>query len=111
MGKLLALQIKENAEISGIDALVEHYAFFIDPMDDMTIGDMNDGGRSFFYTIRGVISDGPARYQGYGIRQERYVETFIPEEGVAPSEGGSPARRTIDITKFYKRFREKLNRL
>ena len=52
--------------------LVKEYIIFI-----LRKNDLKNSSGSFSYRIRGVISDLPANYNDYRVREERYIEEYV----------------------------------
>lgn len=97
--------LEENAQpIQGVDKMVQNYRIEIRRASSETAGDL-----AFDYTIRGILSNRPVDYNGFSVREERYVETVMPPPEPAIAAGMSVGVRQLYISELYRSFSETLN--
>jgi len=103
-GAFFSFNEQRNATSSkGADALIKRYTIFITRETDF-----QKKNYGFLYTIRGTISDDPAYYDGFQIRQERYIETSIPPQRDRSETIEMNNVKLLTITGLYESFLEKL---
>ena len=84
---------------SGIDAEVENYMIFIEPVEN----------RGFHYVIRGMISKTPVFFKGHPIMEERYTETVIGPAGEASDVEPTGMTKLLHLTDLLVDFARRLN--
>ncbi len=86
-----------------IGRLIDQYVIFIKQNKSV-----HANKPAFFYTVRGVISNQPAHYKGFDIREERYAETFIGAIPETFTEQNQDTVKMLCITRLHKTFVENL---
>lgn len=85
------------------EKFVKIYRVFI-----MRKKDLKQNDTSFFYKIRGIISDESTDYNGFQIREERYIESPILPQINEPEAIDMNSAKMLDITELYNTFRRKI---
>jgi len=96
----------ENSKKTGNDAkdLVKEYIIFI-----LRKNDFKNSSGSFSYRIRGIISNLPVNYNEYRVREERYIEEYVPIDKRNKIDNNIEAEKMLKITKIHRYFKSCLN--
>ena len=96
----------ENVEKTENDAknLVKEYIIFI-----LQENDLKNSSGSFSYRIRGIISNIPANYNEYRVREERYIEEYVPIDKKNKIDNNIESEKMLKITMIHRYFKICLN--
>jgi len=96
----------KNGGKTGNDAkgLVKEYIIFI-----LRENDLKNSSGSFSYRIRGIISNIPANYNEYRVREERYIEEYIRLNGHENKTQDMEIATMLNITEVHRYFKICLN--
>ncbi len=96
----------KNGGKTGNDAkdLVKEYIIFI-----LRENDLKNSSGSFSYRIRGIISNIPANYNEYRVREERYIEEYVPIDKRNKISNKIESEKMLKITKIHRYFKICLN--
>ena len=84
--------------------LVKEYIIFI-----LRKNDLKNNSGSFSYRIRGIISDLPANYNEHRVREERYIEEYVPVDRKNKMNNNIECEKMLKITKIHRYFKFCLN--
>jgi len=92
----------ENSRKTGSAAkdLVKEYIIYILRENDLK----NSSGR-FSYRIRGIISNIPVNYNEYRVREERYIEEYVPNDERNKKDNNIESEKMLKITKIHRYFK------
>ena len=84
--------------------LVKEYIIFI-----LRENDLKNSSGSFSYRIRGIISNIPVNYTEYRVREERYIEEYVPNDKRNKIDNDIESEKMLKITKIHRYFKICLN--
>ena len=71
----------------------------------MRENDLKNSSGSFSYRIRGIISNIPINYNEYRVREERYIEEYVPIDKRNKISNKIETEKMLKITKIHSYFR------
>ncbi len=96
----------ENVGKNGKSAkdMVKEYIIFI-----VQENDLKNSYGSFSYRIRGIISNLQVKYNEYRVREERYIEEYVPIDKRNKIDNNIESEKMLKITKIHRYFKICLN--
>ncbi len=80
--------------------LVKEYIVFV-----FRENDLKNSSGSFSYRIRGIISNIPANYNEYRVREERYIEEYVSIDKRNKTSNKIESEKMLKITKIHRYFK------
>ena len=92
----------ENSKKTGNDEtdLVKEYIIFV-----LRENDLKNSCGNFSYRVRGIISNIPANYNEYRVREERYIEEYVPIDKRNKIDNNIESEKMLKITKIHRYFK------